>query len=123
MISLHKPNKKLTQEILDTSYSIPLSLRKDGQLSHYYILRWSLSFYILQPTLSAGFIYHQGQRYKIAYAPKTLIEKSGKESVFLSFRCPSISLQKSGLVPTCYVTFVNTCYLHAYEGASKGASV
>lgn len=103
--------QKLTQQMLETSYSIPAALRKDGALSRYYILRWSRAFFDLQPTLSKGYIVHQGQRYEIAYAPRPLYEvpllATQKDSVILSFRCPSIELQKKGLRPVCYVTILS----------------
>jgi len=111
MISSHKQNT-LTQEMLNTSYSIPLGFRKDGNLSRYYILRWSKAFFLLQPQIGENIIWHQGQRYQVTYASRPLYEASfgteKRESVILSFRCPSIALQKKGLIPTCYVTLLKT---------------
>jgi hypothetical protein len=102
-LSSAREKKALTNEMLKTWYEIPPSYRKNGELKKYYILRWSLSYFLETQTASTGTLYHQGQRYALAYEKKLPTEK--ETIAKLSFRCPSVELQKQGLIPTCYVSF------------------
>jgi len=98
-----RASKPLTNEMLRNWYEIPPSYRSNGELKKYYILRWSLSYFLETQTVSTGTLYHQGQRYVLSYEKKLPTEK--ETIAKLSFRCPSAELQKKGLIPTCYVSF------------------
>lgn len=81
-------------EAITSSWHLPNHLKR--QLAKYYILRWSRSYFRLQPELHQDIIWHQGICYHVSYHECSYNDVTCADSkqVWLSFRCPTSAMMK-----------------------------